>query len=149
MRPITASRSGWPPAATAPRWAKSRRRNAIGGEKRLECLGEARGHLPVRKVTDPLEAREDGALDDRGSVDALGDGNQGVGITPEDRDGRQRRHLVRAIEEVPVLSPKVDDVADAPREGARSTGNRVVAREGGDLLARECAPGGVQGPRRA
>src|SRR5579872_5628667 len=51
----------------------------------------------MRKVPDALEAREHRALEKRHRLDAVRDWNQGIPIAPEDRDGRQRGDLVRAV----------------------------------------------------
>src|SRR5579872_5378443 len=102
----------------------------------------------MRKVPDALEAREHRALEKRHRLDAVRDWNQGIPIAPEDRDGRQRGDLVRVVEEMPMLPPSVDHVADAAGERARGSGRRVELRQDGDFLVRERATGGAKRARR-
>lgn len=100
--------------------------------------------LPVREVTYARESRQRGAFQKRCRFDAMTDGDQRILVAPEDRDRRQGRRFVRAVEKVPVLSPSVDDVAHAAREGARGARASVESCEEGDFFVRERAAGRVR-----
>src|SRR5258708_19806811 len=102
----------------------------------------------MREVADARKARQRRAIEEGDRLDSMCDGDERVVVAPEERQGRKRRGILNAIEEMPVLSPPVDDVADAPRERARRARARVVTGEPLDLVGRERATGRVKRPRR-